>query len=106
MMTLIASPAVMQWKHVASSVIICTSYVHSELQVYSLCKKTDFGGQQSEPLPAGSTYIQDSSGYAANTLVEPNEPAGYEFVFGPTNRANNTPGLTIPLFFYLSCILI
>jgi hypothetical protein len=65
--------------------------------VHTAVEKTDFGGQQSEPLPAGLTYIQDSSGFAANTLVEPDVPAGYEFIFGPSDGANSAPGVSFHL---------
>jgi hypothetical protein len=60
--------------------------------IHTAAEKTNFGGQQSEDPPAGLTYIQQSSGYAATELVEPDTPAGYEFVFGPTGGANNAPG--------------
>ncbi|KAF8805644.1 hypothetical protein BYT27DRAFT_7258024 [Phlegmacium glaucopus] len=60
--------------------------------IHTAAEKTNFGGQQSEPAPADLTYIQQSSGYAAKTLVEPAVPDGYEYVFGPTNGANNAPG--------------
>lgn len=62
--------------------------------VHTAAEKTNLGGQQSEPLPAGLTYIQQSSGYASTTLVDPPTPDGYELVFGPTNGANNAPGVS------------
>ncbi|KAK2464922.1 hypothetical protein APHAL10511_002998 [Amanita phalloides] len=55
-------------------------------------EKTNWGGQQSLPPPAPVTYIQQSSGYAVTLLANPSAPDGYEFVFGPTNGANNAPG--------------
>jgi hypothetical protein len=66
--------------------------------VHTAAEKTNLGGQQLEPLPAGLTYIQQSSGYAAKTLVEPADPEGYELVFGPTNGANNAPGVSFHSF--------
>ena len=62
--------------------------------MHSADEKTNFGCQQSEPVPAGLTYIQQSSGYATKYLVEPSIPGGYEYVFGPTNGANNAPGVS------------
>ncbi|KAF8896757.1 hypothetical protein CPB84DRAFT_1848117 [Gymnopilus junonius] len=60
--------------------------------VHSAAEKLNFGGQQLAPLPAGLTFIQDSSGWSSKTLVDPPTPDGYELVFGPTNGANNAPG--------------
>ncbi|KAF5371852.1 hypothetical protein D9615_009543 [Tricholomella constricta] len=60
--------------------------------IHTAAEKTNRGGQQSIPPPAGLTYIQQSSGWAAKTLADPNAPDGYELVFGPTNGANNAPG--------------
>ncbi len=61
--------------------------------IHSAAEKTNFGGQQALPLPAGLTYIQQSAGYAADTLVDPPAPDGYEYVFGPEDSANNAPGV-------------
>ncbi|KAG6837249.1 hypothetical protein H0H93_012644 [Arthromyces matolae] len=55
-------------------------------------EKTNFGGQQSEPAPAGLTYIQQSTGWASKTIADPPCPDGYELVYGPTDGANNAPG--------------
>ncbi|TFK68761.1 hypothetical protein BDN72DRAFT_897895 [Pluteus cervinus] len=60
--------------------------------VHSAAEKTNFGGQQLLPLPAGKSYIQQSVGYASGSLADPPVPDGYELVFGPTNGANNAPG--------------
>ncbi|RDB31124.1 hypothetical protein Hypma_000065 [Hypsizygus marmoreus] len=60
--------------------------------IHFAAEKTNTGGQQSEEPPAGLTYIQNSSGWAAKTLVDPEVPEGYEVVFGPTDGANNAPG--------------
>ncbi|KAF8641396.1 hypothetical protein AX16_010015 [Volvariella volvacea WC 439] len=60
--------------------------------VHSAAEKTNFGGQQLLPPPAGLTYIQHSSGYAVTSFVDPAVPEGYEFVFGPTTAANDAPG--------------
>jgi hypothetical protein len=70
--------------------------------IHTAAEKTYFGGKQSEPPPAGLTYIQDSSGYAANTLAEPDVPAGYEFIFGPTDGANSAPGVSFHVIFPVS----
>ena len=59
--------------------------------VHSAAEKTNRGGQQLAPPPAGLTYIQQSSGYALKKLVDPAVPDGYELVFGPKNGANNAP---------------
>ncbi len=42
----------------ASSNLICAAYA----DVHDASEKTNFGGQQLAPLPAGKTFIQDSSG--------------------------------------------
>ncbi|KAF9000110.1 hypothetical protein BDQ17DRAFT_1360120 [Cyathus striatus] len=60
--------------------------------IHSAAEKLNFGGQQLEAPPAGLTFIQQSSGFAADSLVDPADPEGYELVFGPTNGANNAPG--------------
>ncbi|KAG6901664.1 hypothetical protein C0995_009445 [Termitomyces sp. Mi166 len=60
--------------------------------VHSAAEKTNFGGQQLEAAPAGLSYIQQSSGWAADALADPKMPDGYELVFGPTDGANNAPG--------------
>lgn len=62
---------------------------------HSAAEKTNFGGQQLEAPPAGLTFIQESSGFSSKTLVDPPTPDGYELVFGPTNGANNAPGVRI-----------
>lgn len=64
--------------------------------IHTAAEKTNKGGQQSEAPPAGLTYIQHSSGYAAKTLADPASPPGYELVFGPTDGANNAPGVCVP----------
>ncbi|KAF9459605.1 hypothetical protein BDZ94DRAFT_1267884 [Collybia nuda] len=60
--------------------------------IHTATEKTNRGGQQSIAPPAGLTYIQESSGWAAKTLADPATPDGYELVFGPTGGANNAPG--------------
>ncbi|KAG6831790.1 hypothetical protein H0H92_007467 [Tricholoma furcatifolium] len=60
--------------------------------IHNATEKTNFGGQQSEPAPAPLTYIQQSTGWAAKSLADPDCPDGYELVFGPTDGANNAPG--------------
>ncbi|KAG6857216.1 hypothetical protein H0H87_007635 [Tephrocybe sp. NHM501043] len=70
--------------------------------IHTEAEKTNRGGQQSEPAPAGLTYIQQSSGWAAKSLADPDCPEGYELVFGPTDGANNAPGVSSPPFLYLS----
>ncbi|KIK62898.1 hypothetical protein GYMLUDRAFT_72584 [Collybiopsis luxurians FD-317 M1] len=60
--------------------------------IHNATEKTNFGGQQLYPAPGGLTYIQQSSGWAAKSLVDPATPSGYDLVFGPTNGANNAPG--------------
>jgi hypothetical protein len=69
--------------------------------LHTAAEKTNKGGQQLEDAPAGLTYIQQSSGYYAKDLADPDTPEGYDLVFGPTNGANNAPGVCIisfPLF--------
>ncbi|TFK66931.1 hypothetical protein BDN72DRAFT_871415 [Pluteus cervinus] len=51
--------------------------------VHTAKDKTNFGGQQSVPLPADKTYVQHSTGYAKTALWDPPLPEGYELVFGP-----------------------
>ncbi|TFK70891.1 hypothetical protein BDN72DRAFT_500502 [Pluteus cervinus] len=53
--------------------------------------KQNFGGQQLLPPPAGTTYVQQSSGWLAKAYSPPTLD-GYELVFGPVNGANNAPG--------------
>src|SRR6266446_6687155 len=59
-----------------SSNLKCAVYA----DIHSAAEKTNLGGQQLAPPPAGLTYIQQSSGYAAKTLVDPTNPDGYELV--------------------------
>jgi hypothetical protein len=61
--------------------------------IHTASEKTNWGGQQLLPPPAGLTYIMNSSGWAAKTLAEPDAPDGYELVFGPVNGASNAPGV-------------
>jgi hypothetical protein len=70
--------------------------------VHYAAEKTNKGGQQLAPPPAGLTYIQQSSGWYAKNLQEPDTPEGYELVFGPTNGANNAPGVRINVTFLSS----
>ncbi|KAF9530204.1 hypothetical protein CPB83DRAFT_892823 [Crepidotus variabilis] len=74
--------------HRESSNLKCAVYADT----HTAAEKTNYGGQQSEPLPAGLTYIQQSSGFSKRTLVDPTDPDGYSLVFGPTSGANNAPG--------------
>ncbi|KAF8232616.1 hypothetical protein L208DRAFT_1423082 [Tricholoma matsutake] len=60
--------------------------------IHNATEKTNLGGQQLLPPPAGLTYITNSTGWAAKTLAEPAVPEGYELVFGPIDGANNSPG--------------
>ena len=73
---------------------------------HTAAEKTNFGGQQSEPVPAPLTFIQQSSGYSSKTLVSPSDPPGYELVFGPTNGANNAPGVSFNCLTVLLCCFI
>ncbi|TFK64471.1 hypothetical protein BDN72DRAFT_774517 [Pluteus cervinus] len=66
----------------------CAAYA----DIQTAAEKTNHGGQQLLPPPAGKTYIQASVGYGVTTLDNPPVPDGYEFVFGPTNGANNAAG--------------
>lgn len=68
----------------------CVAYA----DIHTANEKTNWGGQQSSPPPAPLTYIQQSSGYALTYLANPPTPDGYEFVFGPTDGANNAPGVS------------
>ena len=61
--------------------------------VHTAVEKTNFGGQQSYPSPGPLTYIQDSTGWAAVSLLDPPAPTGYSLVYGPTGGANNAPGV-------------
>jgi hypothetical protein len=63
--------------------------------VHKASEKVNRGGQQLEPSPAGLTFIQQSTGWAAKSLVDPETPEGFELVFGPTNGANNAPGVCL-----------
>ncbi|TFK64470.1 hypothetical protein BDN72DRAFT_264263 [Pluteus cervinus] len=68
--------------------IKCAAYA----DIHSAAEKTNTGGQQLLPSPAGPTYIQESEGYAADSLADPSVPDGYTFVFGPTSGANQAAG--------------
>ena len=68
----------------------CVAYA----EIHTADEKTNWGGQQSLPPPAPVTYIQQSSGYALTSLVNPPTPDGYELVFGPTDGANIAPGVS------------
>ncbi|KAJ7597742.1 hypothetical protein C8J56DRAFT_327407 [Mycena floridula] len=59
--------------------------------VHTAAEKTNRGGQKLGDSDA-LTYIQESSGYAANFIENPTTPDGYELVFGPLDGANNAPG--------------
>ncbi|RDB21747.1 hypothetical protein Hypma_010909 [Hypsizygus marmoreus] len=67
----------------------CTAYS----DVHNATEKTNRGGQQSYPAPAPLTYVQESSGYAAKSLVQPPVPSGYEISFGPLDGATSAPGV-------------
>ncbi|TFK70896.1 hypothetical protein BDN72DRAFT_765850, partial [Pluteus cervinus] len=74
-------------------VVRCAAYT----QPHSGSEKTNFGGQQLLPAPAGKTYVQQSTGYALDSvsvLANPTTPAGYQLVFGPTTGANTAPGVS------------
>ncbi|KAJ6511634.1 hypothetical protein DFH09DRAFT_1100386 [Mycena vulgaris] len=64
--------------------------------IHTAAEKTNRGGQASYPQvgyePVPLTYITESSGWALDSLVDPDTPEGYELVFGPTGGANNAPG--------------
>jgi hypothetical protein len=60
--------------------------------IHDASEKTNFGGQQLYPTPGPLKYIQQSSGWAVKSPVDPPTPPGYELVFGPTDVANNAPG--------------
>ena len=62
--------------------------------VHTAAEKTNWGGQQSYREGNALTYMQQSGGWASKHLVEPEVPEGYELVFGPTNGANNAPGVS------------
>ncbi|KAF8625148.1 hypothetical protein AX17_006926 [Amanita inopinata Kibby_2008] len=66
----------------------CAAYA----DVHTAAEKVNRGGQQSYPPPAPLTFIQQSSGFARTSLVNPPTPRGYQFVFGPINAANIAPG--------------
>jgi len=76
-----------------SSNLKCAAYADT----HTAAEKTNVGGQQQAPPPAGLTFIQQSSGFSSKTLVDPADPEGYELVFGPTNGANNAPGVSLIL---------
>ncbi|TFK73176.1 hypothetical protein BDN72DRAFT_855015 [Pluteus cervinus] len=46
--------------------------------VHPAAEKTNFGGQQLLPPPAGKSYIQQSVGYASGSLADPPVPDGYD----------------------------
>ncbi|KAJ7589536.1 hypothetical protein C8J56DRAFT_1076194 [Mycena floridula] len=58
--------------------------------VHTAAEKTNRGGQKLGDSDA-LTYIQESSGFAAD-FGNPATPDGYELVFGPLDGANNAPG--------------
>ncbi|KAF8654312.1 hypothetical protein AX16_003539 [Volvariella volvacea WC 439] len=61
--------------------------------IHQAAAKIYWGGQQSYPAPAETTYIKHSSAYALQQgFLTPNRPYTYDLIFGPTNGANNAPG--------------
>ncbi|KAF8178700.1 hypothetical protein BJ912DRAFT_649320 [Pholiota molesta] len=68
--------------------LICAAFA----DVHTAAEKTNFGGQQLAALPAGKTFIQNSSGFSLTSLVDPVTPEGYELIFGPINAATNAQG--------------
>ncbi|KAF8205867.1 hypothetical protein K438DRAFT_1917903 [Mycena galopus ATCC 62051] len=70
----------------------CAAYA----DVHTAAEKINFGGQASYPQIGNEsvplTFITHSSGWAVDSLVDPDTPDGYELVFGPTGGANNAPG--------------
>ncbi|KAG7091958.1 hypothetical protein E1B28_008347 [Marasmius oreades] len=60
--------------------------------VHTANEKTNLGGQQLKAPPSGLTYMQQSSGWAKKSFVDPSTPDGFEPVFGPLDGANNAPG--------------
>jgi hypothetical protein len=70
--------------------LICAAFA----DVHTAAEKTNFGGQQLAALPAGKTFIQNSSGFSLTSLVDPVTPEGYELIFGPINAATNAQGVS------------
>ncbi|KAF7290332.1 hypothetical protein HMN09_01291200 [Mycena chlorophos] len=72
--------------------LVCAAYS----DIHNATEKINFGGQTSYPQVGNETvpltYITQSSGWAADSLTEPEDPDGYTLVFGPTGGANNAPG--------------
>jgi len=72
--------------------LVCAAYG----DVHAADEKLNFGGQASYPQVGNETvpltFITQSSGWAVDSLVDPDTPDGYELVFGPTDGANNAPG--------------
>ncbi|KAJ6590231.1 hypothetical protein B0H10DRAFT_2233717 [Mycena sp. CBHHK59/15] len=64
--------------------------------IHGAQEKTNFGGQASYPQNGNEavplTFITQSTGWAVDSLVDPDTPEGYELVFGPTGGANNAQG--------------
>lgn len=79
----------LDWVFSEKSNLKCAVYA----DIHTAAEKTNRGGQQLKPPPEPLVYIQNSSGYASKTLADPPVPEGYELVFGPTNGANNAPGV-------------
>ena len=67
----------------------CAAYA----DVHTAVRKTNFGGQQLAPTPAGLTYIRRSSGWGVKSLLNPSAPENYELTYGPIDFANNAPGV-------------
>jgi hypothetical protein len=65
---------------------------------HTAVEKTNTGGQNLGYGDDHLTYIQQSTGWSKDTLVKPATPDGYELVFGPTDGANNAPGVSIPIY--------
>lgn len=84
--------ALLDWVFNEKSNLKCAVYA----DVHTAAEKTNMGGQQLKPPPEPLVYIQNSSGYASKTLVDPPAPSGYELVYGPTDGANNAPGVCLP----------
>ena len=64
------------------------------------------GAANTPPVPNPTvTAIDDSLTTTSSDGNSAADPPGYELVFGPTNGANNAPGVSFIYFLFLLCFI-
>ena len=74
--------------------------------IFSAVHQVDQKSGADPPVPnTAVTAIDDSLTTAGSDGNGPADPPGYELVFGPTNGANNAPGVSFIYFLFLLCFI-